>query len=146
MPHILADDTDVLVKVGVFIVVLVIWGIGALSKMVKNTSSQQKERLRRRARIDRASPTRTDAAGTGSATRAQSPASPARGAGAGDRDAPFPSSRPARVPIPRKQSSRPASNYNAMARPTGNRASDRRCRDRFHPRLRLLSAGGEETN
>jgi hypothetical protein len=46
LPIILADDTDALVKVGIFIVILIAWGIKSLAGLAGKATEQQKERLR----------------------------------------------------------------------------------------------------
>src|SRR6266550_3317490 len=44
--HILADSEDVPVKLIIFLIALVWWGISALAKMAKKGSEAQKDRLR----------------------------------------------------------------------------------------------------
>jgi hypothetical protein len=45
-PLILADDTDALVKFGIFVVILIAWGIKSLAGLASKATEQQKERLR----------------------------------------------------------------------------------------------------
>jgi hypothetical protein len=112
---ILADSEDVPVKLIIFLIALVWWGISALAKMIKGGSAAQKERLRQvREAIERSQ---------GAARQQPQQYAPAKrppvqlAPGVARRVPPpvRPKQRraPARVPVPTAR--RPATNYNAMA-------------------------------
>jgi hypothetical protein len=107
MPHILADDYDGLIRIGVFVVVLILWGIKSLANLANKANQQQKERLRAvRQSIgqsQRSSPQRAP----------QSPPRPPVQLAPGIALR-IPQPRMARPPAKRMPFGRPASNYNAM--------------------------------
>jgi hypothetical protein len=121
LPHILADSEDVPVKLIIFLIVLVWWGISALAKMIKGSSAAQKERLRQvREAIERSQQT-----GRSQQTARQQPQqyAPAKrppvqlAPGVARRVPPLvrPKQRRASARVPVPTGPRPATNYNAMA-------------------------------
>ena len=113
-PHILADDTDSIVKALIFVVAIIFWGISSLVKMVKKGSEQQKEKLRQvREAIERSQALARQQVGQ----QPQRP--PVQLAPEIARRVPPPAK-----PIPRRApQNRPATNYNAMAKPQPQRRS-----------------------
>src|SRR5580765_2929112 len=116
LPHILADSEDVPVKLIIFLIALVWWGISALAKMIKGGSAAQKERLRQvREAIERSQKSGRQQVPQQYAPAKRPPVQLAPGVARRVPPPVRPMQRraPARVPVPAGR--RPATNYNAMA-------------------------------
>ena len=117
-PSILADSEDIPVKLIIFLIALVWWGISALAKTIKGGSAAQKERLRQvREAIERSQQTaRQQGQQYAPAKRPPVQLAPAVARRVPPPVRPKQRRAPARVPVPTGK--RPATNYNAMAQAT----------------------------
>src|SRR5436309_2035094 len=115
LSHILADSEDIPVKLIIFLIALAWWGISAIAKAIKGSSTAQKERLRQvREAIERSQQGgRQQPRPATPPQRAPVQLAPGVARRVPPPVRPKPRRAPARVALP--TGPRPATNYNAMA-------------------------------
>ena len=114
-PLILADDTEGLIRIGIFVLALVIWGVKSLANLANKSNQQQKERLRAvRQSMEQAQ--RLAQQQRSSQPPPRPPVQLAPGIAQRIPQQRFPQRRTPRAPTSRLPAQRPATNYNAMTK------------------------------